>query len=106
LLSACNGCSRIGTAKGRRILAFELCVQAPIKQDHEAKTGPLQDFPLARPRIPIFPRRMIQPISSIGKTTMQLRKELISGVVVPVKSRGLRQTKVCQTETQQGEACL
>jgi hypothetical protein len=37
---------------------------------------------------------------------MQLRKELVSRVVVPIKAWGLRQAKVCQAEAQQGEARL
>jgi hypothetical protein len=41
---------------------------------------------------------------------VQLRKKLVSGVVVPVKAWGmcarLRQAKVCQAETQQGKERL
>jgi hypothetical protein len=105
-LSPGNRRSGVGASKRRRILASKLGIQAPIEQDHEAKTVSLQDFPLARPRIPVFPRRTVQPISAIGESTMQLRKELVSRVVVPIKAWGLRQAKVCQAEAQQGEARL
>jgi hypothetical protein len=37
---------------------------------------------------------------------MQLRKELVSGVIVPVKTTGLRQAERCQEETQQEEVRL
>jgi hypothetical protein len=95
-----NRRSSIGAPKCRRILAFELGIKAPIKQDHEPKTIPLQDFPLARPRIPGFTRRIVEPISAVEKSTVQLRQELVSGVVIPVKTWGLCQAKVCQAETQ------
>ena len=109
-MSSGNRRSGVGASKRRRILASKLGIQAPIEQDHEAKTVSLQDFPLARPRIPVFPRRIVQPISGVEKSTVQLRQELVSGVVVPVKAWGvcdrLRQAKVCQAEAQQGEARL
>jgi hypothetical protein len=105
-LSPRNRSSSIGTSKSRRVLAFKLGIQASIEQDHEAKTVSLEQFPLARPGILALTRRIIKPISGEGKTTMQLRKELISGVVVSVKARGLRQAKVCQAERQQGEERL
>jgi hypothetical protein len=34
---------------------------------------------------------------------VQVRQEIVSGVEVPIKARGLRQAKVCQAKTQQKE---
>jgi hypothetical protein len=101
-----NRRGRIGTPKCRCILAFKLSIQAPIKQDHEPKTVSLEDLPLARPRIALFTRRTIQPISGKRETTMKLRQEFVSGIVVSVKARGLCQANVSQAQTKQEEARL
>jgi hypothetical protein len=101
--SARNRCRGVGTAECRRILAFKLGIQSPVVQDHEAKTVSLEGFALANPRIAVFARRIVQPVSGVGESTVQLRQELVSGVIVPVKAYGmgarLRQAKGCQAET-------
>ena len=102
-MSAGNGCRSIGAAQCRRVLAFKLGIQTPVEQEHEAKTVSLEGFALARPGIAGFPGRSVQPISGVGKRTVQLWQELVSGVVIPVEAYGmptrLRQAKGCQAET-------
>ena len=86
-MSASNRRRGVGTAECRRVLACKLRIQAPVVQDHEAKTISLEGFALTRPGIAIFTRRIVQPVSGVGESAVQLRQELVSGVVVLVEPR-------------------
>ncbi len=77
---------RIRPAKGRGVLAFEFFIQASVEQDQEAETVGLEQSALAQPAITVLARRIIQPITGVGKTAVETRKELIPGIVVPVET--------------------
>ena len=102
-MGAGNRRRSVGAAECRRVLPFELGIQASVVQDHEAKTVSLEGFALARPGITVLTRRIVQPVSAVSESTVQLRQKLVSRIVVLVKACGmrtrLRQAKGCQAET-------
>lgn len=77
----------VGSAKGRGVLAVEFFIQASVVKDHEAETVGLEQGALAQPAIAICARRIVQPITGVGKTAVEIRKELIPGIGVLVKTQ-------------------
>ncbi|MDT7817819.1 MAG: hypothetical protein QOJ42_7735 [Acidobacteriaceae bacterium] len=81
-----SGCG-VGSAKGCCIFAFEFFVQASVVQDHEAETVGLEQGALTQPAIAVRARRIVQPITGVGKAAVKSGEQVIAGIVVLVETQ-------------------
>ena len=85
-LGSGDGGRCVGAAQGRGIFAPEFLIQAPVVQNHEAKTVGLKHSAFAGPAIAICARRVVQPITGVGEAAMKSGEQIVPRVVVLVEA--------------------
>jgi hypothetical protein len=56
-------------------------------QDHEAETVGLEQGALTQPAIAVRARRIVQPITGVGKAPVKSGEQVIPGIVVLVETQ-------------------